>query len=186
MSPLHCMVQVTLLPTRWKFELTQDASPPGGGRVQSLGRHRENFVGGGLNGKPAITIWEVMSHWMPGGSVALAGVRAMNTKEIAALRRPDHVRIMHSPHSVMWLGSLTGVRVVCARRRQAVKSALIFSIARRWRSMAIGGAAMRIRLFSGVLALVTGRDTCTGSTVYNNQTGQMGKVDIEVEFSTGS
>ena len=45
---------------------------------------------------------------------------------------------------------------------------------------------MRIRLFSGVLALVTGRDTCTGSTVYNNQTGQMGKVDIEVEFSTGS
>lgn len=45
---------------------------------------------------------------------------------------------------------------------------------------------MRIHLFSGVLVLVTRRYTCTGSTVYNNRTGQMGKVDIEVEFSAGS
>lgn len=34
--------------------------------------------------------------------------------------------------------------------------------------------------------LVSGRYSCTGSTGYNNQTGQMGKVDIEVEFSAGS
>lgn len=34
--------------------------------------------------------------------------------------------------------------------------------------------------------LVTGHYTCTGSTAYNNQTGQMGEVDIEVEFSAGS
>jgi len=34
--------------------------------------------------------------------------------------------------------------------------------------------------------LVTGRYSCTGSTGYNNQTGQMGEVDIEVEFSAGS
>lgn len=34
--------------------------------------------------------------------------------------------------------------------------------------------------------LVTGRYSCTGSTARNNQTGEMGKVDIEVEFSAGS
>jgi hypothetical protein len=34
--------------------------------------------------------------------------------------------------------------------------------------------------------LVAGRYSCTGSTGYNNQTGQMGKVDVEVEFSAGS
>lgn len=34
--------------------------------------------------------------------------------------------------------------------------------------------------------LVAGRYTCTGSTGYNSQTGQMGKVDVEVEFSAGS
>jgi hypothetical protein len=35
-------------------------------------------------------------------------------------------------------------------------------------------------------ATITGHYSCTGSTGYNNQTGQMGKVDIEVEFSAGS
>lgn len=34
--------------------------------------------------------------------------------------------------------------------------------------------------------LVTGRYSCTGTTAYNNRTGQMGEVDIEVEFSAGS
>ena len=34
--------------------------------------------------------------------------------------------------------------------------------------------------------LVTGRYSCPGSTGYNNQTRQMGKVDVEVEFSAGS
>ncbi|MGQ0428631.1 MAG: hypothetical protein ACT4UQ_01675 [Gammaproteobacteria bacterium] len=34
--------------------------------------------------------------------------------------------------------------------------------------------------------LVTGRYSCTGTTARNNQTGQMGEVDIEVEFSAGS
>jgi hypothetical protein len=31
--------------------------------------------------------------------------------------------------------------------------------------------------------LVSGRYSCTGTTAYNNQTGQMGEVDIEIEFS---
>lgn len=35
-------------------------------------------------------------------------------------------------------------------------------------------------------AQVSGHYSCTGSTGYNSQTGQMGKVDIEVEFSAGS
>lgn len=35
-------------------------------------------------------------------------------------------------------------------------------------------------------AQVSGHYSCTGSTGYNNQTGEMGKVDIEVEFSAGS
>jgi hypothetical protein len=35
-------------------------------------------------------------------------------------------------------------------------------------------------------ATVAGHYSCKGSTAYNNQTGQMGKVDIEVEFSAGS
>lgn len=34
--------------------------------------------------------------------------------------------------------------------------------------------------------LVKGRYSCTGSTGYNNQTREMGGVDIEVEFSAGS
>lgn len=34
--------------------------------------------------------------------------------------------------------------------------------------------------------LVKGRYSCTGSTGYNNQTRQMGEVDVEVEFSAGS
>jgi hypothetical protein len=34
--------------------------------------------------------------------------------------------------------------------------------------------------------LVTGRYSCSGSTGYNNQTHEMGKVDVEVEFSAGS
>jgi len=34
--------------------------------------------------------------------------------------------------------------------------------------------------------LVSGRYTCKGSTAYNNQTREMGQVDIEVEFSAGS
>ena len=34
--------------------------------------------------------------------------------------------------------------------------------------------------------LVTGRYSCSGSMGYNNQTRQMGEVDIEVEFSAGS
>ena len=33
---------------------------------------------------------------------------------------------------------------------------------------------------------VTGHYSCKGSTGYNNKTGQMGKVDIEVEFNAGS
>lgn len=35
-------------------------------------------------------------------------------------------------------------------------------------------------------AMVSGQYSCTGSTGYNNQTGQMGKVDIEVEFDAAS
>jgi hypothetical protein len=35
-------------------------------------------------------------------------------------------------------------------------------------------------------ASITGHYSCTGSTGYNNKTGQMGKVDIEVDFSAGS
>ncbi len=35
-------------------------------------------------------------------------------------------------------------------------------------------------------AHVSGHYSCTGSTGYNDQTGQMAKVDIEVEFSAGS
>ncbi len=34
--------------------------------------------------------------------------------------------------------------------------------------------------------LITGRYICTGSTGYNSQTGQMGEVDVEIEFSAGS
>lgn len=34
--------------------------------------------------------------------------------------------------------------------------------------------------------LITGRYSCSGSTGYNKQTRQMGKVDVEVEFSAGS
>jgi hypothetical protein len=34
--------------------------------------------------------------------------------------------------------------------------------------------------------LVKGRYSCTGSTGYNNQTGEMGEVDVEVEFTAGS
>jgi hypothetical protein len=34
--------------------------------------------------------------------------------------------------------------------------------------------------------LVKGRFSCSGSTGYNNQTGEMGEVDVEVEFSAGS
>jgi hypothetical protein len=34
--------------------------------------------------------------------------------------------------------------------------------------------------------LVSGRYSCKGTAAYNNQTGQMGEVDIEVEFSAGS
>ena len=33
---------------------------------------------------------------------------------------------------------------------------------------------------------VTGHYSCTGSTGYNNKTGQMGKVDIEVDFDAAS
>jgi hypothetical protein len=33
---------------------------------------------------------------------------------------------------------------------------------------------------------IAGHYSCTGSTGYNNKTGQMGKVDIEVDFSAGS
>ncbi|MGB5132155.1 MAG: hypothetical protein WBO00_06045 [Steroidobacteraceae bacterium] len=33
---------------------------------------------------------------------------------------------------------------------------------------------------------ITGHYSCTGSTGYNNKTGEMGKVDIEVDFSAGS
>jgi hypothetical protein len=35
-------------------------------------------------------------------------------------------------------------------------------------------------------ALVKGRYSCSGSMGYNNQTRQMGEVDVEVEFSAGS
>ena len=35
-------------------------------------------------------------------------------------------------------------------------------------------------------ATITGHYSCTGSTGYNNKTGQMGKVDIEVDFNAGS
>ncbi len=34
--------------------------------------------------------------------------------------------------------------------------------------------------------LLTGHYSCKGSTGYNNKTGQMGKVDIEVDFKAGS
>lgn len=34
--------------------------------------------------------------------------------------------------------------------------------------------------------LVAGRYSCTGSAGYNKETGEMGNVDIEVEFSAGS
>jgi len=34
--------------------------------------------------------------------------------------------------------------------------------------------------------LITGRYSCSGSTGYNNQTREMGEVDVEVEFSAGS
>lgn len=37
-----------------------------------------------------------------------------------------------------------------------------------------------------VPATVAGHYSCTGSTGYNTKTGQMGKVDIEVDFSAGS
>ena len=33
---------------------------------------------------------------------------------------------------------------------------------------------------------ITGHYSCTGSTGYNKDTGQMGKVDIEIDFSAGS
>jgi hypothetical protein len=36
------------------------------------------------------------------------------------------------------------------------------------------------------LAKVTGHYSCKGSTGYNNKTGQMGKVDIEVDFDASS
>ncbi len=35
-------------------------------------------------------------------------------------------------------------------------------------------------------ATIAGHYSCKGSTGYNNKTGQMGKVDIEVDFSAGS
>lgn len=35
-------------------------------------------------------------------------------------------------------------------------------------------------------AMISGHYSCTGSTGYDKDTGQMGKVDIEVEFSAGS
>ena len=35
-------------------------------------------------------------------------------------------------------------------------------------------------------ATIAGHYSCSGSTGYNNKTGQMGKVDIEVDFSAGS
>ena len=35
-------------------------------------------------------------------------------------------------------------------------------------------------------ATIEGHYSCTGSTGYNNKTGQMSKVDIEVEFNAGS
>jgi hypothetical protein len=34
--------------------------------------------------------------------------------------------------------------------------------------------------------LVEGHFSCSGSTGYNNQTGEMGEVDVEVEFTAGS
>jgi hypothetical protein len=34
-------------------------------------------------------------------------------------------------------------------------------------------------------ALVSGHYSCSGSTGYNNKTGKMGKVDVEVDFSAG-
>jgi hypothetical protein len=34
--------------------------------------------------------------------------------------------------------------------------------------------------------LITGRYSCSGSTGYNNQTREMGEVDVEVEFTAGS
>lgn len=40
--------------------------------------------------------------------------------------------------------------------------------------------------FDVTAASVSGHYSCTGSTGYNNKTGQMGKVDIEVDFSAGS
>ena len=33
---------------------------------------------------------------------------------------------------------------------------------------------------------ITGHYSCTGSTGYNNKTGEMGKVDVEVDFDAGS
>ena len=35
-------------------------------------------------------------------------------------------------------------------------------------------------------AAITGHYSCKGSSARNNETGQMGKVDIEVDFSAGS
>lgn len=35
-------------------------------------------------------------------------------------------------------------------------------------------------------ATISGHYSCTGSTGYNNKTGQMGKVDIEVDFAASS
>lgn len=35
-------------------------------------------------------------------------------------------------------------------------------------------------------ATISGHYSCTGSTGYNKDTGQMGKIDIEVDFNAGS
>jgi len=40
--------------------------------------------------------------------------------------------------------------------------------------------------FDVASATITGHYSCTGSTGYNKDSGQMGKVDIEVDFSAGS
>ena len=40
--------------------------------------------------------------------------------------------------------------------------------------------------FDVTAASVSGHYSCTGSTGYNNKTGQMGKVNIEVDFHAGS
>jgi hypothetical protein len=60
--PLHWTVQVALLPTVAKFEVTQLGSPPGGGWVQVVLAQIFVVCGGGETGMPGMTTWEVVSH----------------------------------------------------------------------------------------------------------------------------